>query len=89
MAFTSEKSGFNDVGTSNENIVLYDRQCRAWTLKPGEPRCLNNKVVNNHKSQAEKTHAERVADELCGTHKKNIGKFMVSCCFVALASGHD
>ena len=78
MAFISENLNFNGVGTLGENIVLNDRQCRAWILKPGDPRCLNNKVVDNLTPQVVKTHTERVADELYGSHKKNIDKFIVS-----------
>ena len=89
MAFTSENVNLANVGASKENIAPDDRQCKAWTQKPGSPRCLNNKVVDKVKPLAQKTHADRIADELCGIHKKNISKFMVSCSLIARASWHD
>lgn len=89
MAFTLENVNFDDMGTSKKNIAPDDRQCKAWTQKPGNPRCLNNKVVDKVKPLAQKTHADRIADELCGVHKKNISKFIVSYSLVAYASWHD
>ena len=90
MAYASKKKDFNNAGTSNESIASYDRQCRAWTQKPGNSQCLNNKRVDMVKDPALKTHADIVADELCATtHKKDVNKFIVSVLWLHLRLGYD